>query len=69
MGFYYFNAGCSFLMIFGPREEEMKDFKVENLGTPKDSQYLVAETTLIKLIILHREENFRSDSANLNAVL
>ena len=50
-------------------EKEMKDFKIENLGTSKDSQYRVAETTLLKALTMEINQAYKSDSANLNAAL
>ena len=50
-------------------EKEMRDFKIENLGTSKDSQYRVAETTLIKVLIMQKNEAYRPGSANLKAAL
>ena len=50
-------------------EKEMKDFKIENLGTSKDSQYRVAETTLLKALTMKINQAYKPDSANLNAVL
>lgn len=50
-------------------EKEMKDFKIENLGTSKDSQYRVAETTLLKALTLEINQVYKPDSANLNAAL
>ena len=50
-------------------EKEMKDFKIENLGTSKDSQYRVAETTLLKALTMEVNQAYKSDSANLNAAL
>jgi carboxyl-terminal processing protease len=50
-------------------EKEMREFKIENLGTPKDSQYRVAETTLLKALKNQMNEAYKPDSANLNAAL
>ena len=50
-------------------EKEMREFKIENLGTPKDSQYRVAETTLLKALENQINEAYKPDSANLNAAL
>jgi carboxyl-terminal processing protease len=50
-------------------EKEMREFKIENLGTPKDSQYRVAETTLLKALKNQINEAYKPDSANLNAAL
>ena len=50
-------------------EKEMRDFKIENLGTSKDSQYRVAETTLIKVLRMQKNEAYRPGSANLEAAL
>ena len=50
-------------------EKEMRDFKIENLGTSKDSQYRVAETTLIKVLRMQKNEAYRPGSANLKACL
>ena len=48
-------------------EKEIRDFKIEDLGTSRDRQYLVAETTLIKVL---KEVNqvYQPGSANLQAV-
>ena len=50
-------------------EKEIKDFKIENLGTLKDSQYRIAETTLLKALAKQRNEAYKPGSANLNAAL
>ena len=50
-------------------EKEMRGFKIENLGTSKDSQYRVAETTLIKVLRMQKNEAYRPGSANLEAAL
>ncbi len=50
-------------------EKEMKGLKIENLGTSKDSQYRVAETTLIKVLTIQKNEAYRLGSANLEAAL
>jgi carboxyl-terminal processing protease len=47
----------------------MKDFKIENLGTSKDSQYRVAEKTLLKALTMEINQAYKPDSANLNAAL
>ena len=48
-------------------EKEIRDFKIEDLGTSRDRQYRVAETTLIKFL---KEVNqvYQPGSANLQAV-
>ena len=48
-------------------EKEIRDFKIEDLGTSRDRQYRVAETTLIKVL---KEVNqvYQPGSANLQAV-
>jgi len=48
-------------------EKEIRDFKIEDLGTSRDRQYLDAETTLIKVL---KEVNqvYQPGSANLQAV-
>ena len=48
-------------------EKEIRDFKIEDLGTSRDRQYRVAETTLIEVL---KEVNqvYQSGSANLQAV-
>ena len=48
-------------------EKEIRNFKIEDLGTSRDSQYRVAETTLIKAL---KEVNqvYQPGSTNLQAV-
>ena len=48
-------------------EKEIRNFKIEDLGTPRDRQYRVAETTLIKAL---KEVNqvYQPGSTNLQAV-
>lgn len=48
-------------------EKEIRNFKIEDLGTSRDSQYLVAETALIKAL---KEMNhvYQPGSSNLQAV-
>ncbi|MED5382943.1 MAG: S41 family peptidase [Cyanobacteriota bacterium] len=48
-------------------EKEIRNFKIEDLGTSRDRQYRVAETTLIKVL---KEVNqvYQPGSANLQAV-
>ena len=48
-------------------EKEIRNFKIEDLGTSRDSQYRVAETTLTKAL---KEVNqvYQPGNANLQAV-
>jgi len=51
-------------------EEEIKSLKLEDLGTAKDSQYRVAETTLIKALAApNAGRAYRPGSANLKSAL
>jgi len=45
-------------------EKEMKDFKIEDLGTNQDSQYRVAEKTLLGLMALSESSNQASDQTD-----
>jgi carboxyl-terminal processing protease len=51
-------------------EKEIRTFKVEDLGTNRDSQYRVAETTLIKVLGAPAEGRaYQPGSANLQSAL
>lgn len=51
-------------------EEEIKNLTVEQLGTNKDSQYRVAETTLIKALKAPEAGNaYQPGRANLQSAL
>ena len=51
-------------------EEEIRTFKIEDLGTNRDSQYRVAETTLIKALAATGEGRaYQPGSANLQSAL
>ncbi|NDD45055.1 MAG: PDZ domain-containing protein, partial [Synechococcaceae bacterium WB9_4xB_025] len=51
-------------------EEEIKSLKLEDLGTAKDSQYRVAETTLIKALASpNNGRAYKPNSANLKFAL
>ena len=45
-------------------EKELKDFKIEDLGTNQDSQYRVAEKTLLGLMALSESSNQASDQTD-----
>lgn len=51
-------------------EEEIQSLKLEDLGTNKDSQYRVAETTLIKALAAPSSGRaYKPGSANLKSAL
>ena len=51
-------------------EKEIRTFKVEDLGANRDSQYRVAETTLIKALAAPAEGRaYQPGSANLQSAL
>ncbi len=52
-------------------EEEARKLTLEDLGTPKDSQYRVAESALVKQLrtVGAARSSFRPDSSNLPAAL
>ena len=51
-------------------EKEIRTFKVEDLGTNRDSQYRVAETTLIKALAAPAQGRaYQPGSANLQSAL
>ena len=51
-------------------DDEIRNFKVEDLGTNRDSQYRVAETTLIKALAAPAESRaFQPGTANLQSAL
>ena len=51
-------------------EEEIRSISVEDLGTGKDSQYRVAETTLIKVLTKAKTgQTYKPSATNLNSAL
>ncbi|MAR06715.1 MAG: peptidase S41 [Cyanobium sp. NAT70] len=51
-------------------EEEIRSISVEDLGTGKDSQYRVAETTLIKVLTKAKAgQTYQPSASNLNSAL
>ncbi len=63
------NNGIKPDLIVDSLEDKSKPLSRDDLGTIKDNQYKVAETTLIKLINQKNTNTFNSNSTNLKSVL